>query len=71
MEVEAKQELLEEVSVGRRVERLLGAAPPALDVMSCYYVWRLATVFLVDEYASAAVDPDRPAAPSPAAVGNH
>ena len=39
--------------------------------MSRYYVWRLATVFLVGEYASAAVDPDRPAAPSPAAVGNH
>ena len=46
----------------RRVERLLGAAPPALDVMSRYYVWRLATGFLVDEYASATVDPDRPAA---------
>jgi hypothetical protein len=55
----------------RRVERLLGSAPSALDVMSRYYVWRLATVFLVGEYASAAVDPDRPAAPSPAAVGNH
>jgi hypothetical protein len=54
-----------------RVERLLGTAPRALDVMSRYYVWRLATVFLVDEYASAGVDPDRPAAPSPAAVGNH
>ena len=54
-----------------RVERLLGAAPAALDVMSRYYVWRLAGVFLVDEYAAAAVDPDRPGAPPPAAVGNH
>ena len=53
------------------VERLLGAAPAALDVMSRYYVWRLASVFLVDEYAAAAIDPDRPGAPRRAAVGNH
>ena len=54
-----------------RVERLLDAAPTALDVMNRYYVWRLASVFLVDDYAAAAVDPDRPGAPPPAAVGNH
>ncbi len=54
-----------------QVERLLGAAPGALDVMRRYYVWRLAGVFLVDEYAAAVVDPDRPGAPPPATVGNH
>src|SRR5439155_8562658 len=54
-----------------RVERLLGSRPSALDTMSRYYVWRLAGVFLVEDYAGAAVDPDRPGAPPPAAVGNH
>ena len=54
-----------------RVERLLSTPPRALDVMSRYYAWRLAGVFLVDAYASAAVDPDRPGAPPPAAVGHH
>ena len=29
-----------------RVERLLAAAPAALDTMSRYYVWRIATVLL-------------------------
>ena len=32
-----------------RVESLLTRAPGALDTMSRYYVWRLATVFLPDE----------------------
>jgi len=54
-----------------RVERLLASRPAALDTMSRYYVWRLAGVFLVEDYAGAAVDPDRPGAPPPAAVGNH
>jgi hypothetical protein len=54
-----------------RVERLLAAAPAALDVMSRYYVWRLGGVFLVEDYASASVDPDRLGASSPAAVGHH
>jgi hypothetical protein len=54
-----------------RVERLLAAAPSALDTMSRYYVWRLAGVFLVADYASASIDPDRPGAPSHAAVGHH
>ena len=54
-----------------RVERLLAAAPAALDVMSRYYVWRLGGVFLVRDYASASVDPDRSGAPPTAAVGHH
>ena len=32
-----------------RVESLLTRAPGALDTMSRYYVWRLATVLLPDE----------------------
>jgi hypothetical protein len=54
-----------------RVERLLAAPPSALDTMSRYYVWRLAGVFLVADYASASIDPDRPGAPPRAAVGHH
>jgi hypothetical protein len=54
-----------------RVERLLAAPAGALDTMSRYYVWRLAGVFLVPDYASASIDPDRPGAPSRAAVGHH
>jgi hypothetical protein len=39
--------------------------------MSRYYVWRLAGVFLVADFASASIDPDRPGAPSRAPVGHH
>lgn len=40
-----------EVLDRRRVEELLTREPAGLDTMSRYYVWRLATVLLADEFA--------------------
>ena len=53
-----------------RVEVLLDAPAARLDTMSRYYAWRLGQVFLVDAYADASLDCDRPAA-TPAGAVRH